>query len=153
MSEYDPARRHSRRPAVLFALGFFLAQSLVLTWPAIDPGLKTFYDRTIAHPGRPRFTIQHLGPDLSGTAAHRAARGVPASCPSPSLSFRKRKSLIQLAALSAALLIFLQLTLHHWFYLYIVWFYPLFLVALSCREGRRYPLRTACTSRAEAISD
>ena len=33
-----------------------------------------------------------------------------------------------MAALGAALLIGLQLTLQHWFYLYIVWFYPLLLV-------------------------
>jgi threonine/homoserine efflux transporter RhtA len=47
------------------------------------------------------------------------------------LAFRpKRKSLVQVAALAAALLISLQLTMNHWFYLYIVWFYPLFLVAL-----------------------
>ena len=43
----------------------------------------------------------------------------------------RRKSLLQVAALSAALVIGVQLTLHHWFYLYIVWFYPLLLVALA----------------------
>ena len=37
-----------------------------------------------------------------------------------------------MAALGAALLIALQLTMHHWFYLYIVWFYPLLLVAMAC---------------------
>jgi hypothetical protein len=44
------------------------------------------------------------------------------------------KSLIQVAALGAALLISLQLTMHHWFYLYIVWFYPLLLVAIAALE-------------------
>ena len=47
----------------------------------------------------------------------------------------RRKSLIQVAALGAALLIALQLTMQHWFYLYIVWFYPLLLVAMSSRES------------------
>jgi hypothetical protein len=39
--------------------------------------------------------------------------------------------LAQVAALSAALLIGVQLTAEHWFYLYIVWFYPLLLVAMA----------------------
>ena len=48
------------------------------------------------------------------------------------VAFRPRKkTLVQVAALGAALLIALQLTMHHWFYLYIVWFYPLLLVALA----------------------
>ena len=34
------------------------------------------------------------------------------------------------AALGAAVLIALQLTVTHWFYLYIVWFLPLLLIAL-----------------------
>ena len=35
-----------------------------------------------------------------------------------------------LAALAAAVLIALQLTVDHWFYLYLVWFAPLVWVAL-----------------------
>ena len=104
-----------------------------MTWPAIDPGLKTFYDRTIAsQAGRESpFSIwgqTSLEPIriaiLAGTAALSIAFAfVP-----------RHKSLVQLAALSSALLIALQLTLHHWFYLYIVWFYPLLLVALAAVE-------------------
>jgi hypothetical protein len=43
------------------------------------------------------------------------------------------------AALSAALLIGVQLTLHHWFYLYIVWFFPLMLIALALLEPTDEP--------------
>jgi len=32
------------RPALLFALGFVAVTVAVMLWPAIDPGLKTFYD-------------------------------------------------------------------------------------------------------------
>ena len=46
------------------------------------------------------------------------------------------KSLTQVAALGAALLIGVQLIAEHWFYLYIVWFYPLLLVAMATLEGR-----------------
>ena len=48
------------------------------------------------------------------------------------VAFRpRRKSLAQVAALAAALLIGLQLAAQHWFYLYIVWFFPLLMVALA----------------------
>jgi hypothetical protein len=42
----------------------------------------------------------------------------------------RRRSLVSLAALTAALLIGLELTMTHWFYLYIVWFFPFVLLAL-----------------------
>jgi hypothetical protein len=122
-----------RRPALLFILGFLLVTAAVMTWPAIDPGLKTFYDRTIAgQAGRESpFSIW-------GQASLEPLRiALLAATGAASLLFAfipKRKTLVQLAALSAALLILLQLTLHHWFYLYIVWFYPLLLVVLSAIE-------------------
>ncbi|HEX8051261.1 MAG TPA: glycosyltransferase 87 family protein [Solirubrobacterales bacterium] len=116
------------RPAVLFVVGFLAVTVAVMTWPAVDPGLKTFYDRTIAsQAGRESpFSVWDQTSLEPIRIALLAATGALA------LLFAfvpKRKSLLQLAALSAALLILLQLTLHHWFYLYIVWFYPLFLVA------------------------
>jgi hypothetical protein len=40
------------------------------------------------------------------------------------------------AAFGAALLIGVQLTMQHWFYLYIVWFYPLLLVAMAVGDRR-----------------
>jgi hypothetical protein len=42
----------------------------------------------------------------------------------------RRRSLPQMAALSAAVLIGLQLAVDHWFYLYIPWFLPGLFVAL-----------------------
>ena len=47
-----------------------------------------------------------------------------------------------MAALGAAVLIALQLAASHWFYLYIVWFVPLVLVALLAAhrvQPRREP--------------
>ena len=32
-----------------------------------------------------------------------------------------------------------QITLHHWFYLYIVWFFPLMLIALALLEPTEEP--------------
>jgi CHASE2 domain-containing sensor protein len=42
----------------------------------------------------------------------------------------RRRDTIQVAALGAAVLIATQLIAVHWFYLYIVWFFPFLLVAL-----------------------
>jgi len=120
-----------RRGAALFAAGFVVVTAVVMTWPAIDPGLKTFYERTIAsQAGRTSpFSIWGQAPSLEPI---RIALLVGTGILSLVFAFApRRKSLVQVAALSAALLISLQLTLHHWFYLYIVWFYPLFLVALA----------------------
>jgi len=46
------------------------------------------------------------------------------------LIFPARKTLVQIAALGAAVLIALQLPTEHWFYLYVVWFVPLVLAAV-----------------------
>ena len=122
-------------PTVLFTLGFILVSAVVLLWPAIDPGLKTFYDRTIAsQAGRDSpFSI------WGQTSLEPIRVGLLVALGALSITFAfapRQKSLVQLAALSAALLILLQLTLHHWFYLYVVWFYPLLLIALAASPVR-----------------
>ena len=47
------------------------------------------------------------------------------------------------AALGAAVLIALQLGITHWFYLYIVWFFPLVMVALLGAYPERVGALTA----------
>jgi hypothetical protein len=131
------------RPALLFILGFLLVTALVMTWPAIDPGLKTFYDRTIGiQAGRSSpFSIWEQVPSLEFLRI-----AILALTGALSIAFAfipRRKSLVQLAALSAALLILLQLTLHYWFYLYIVWWFPLLLVATAAVEGKAPPKSVA----------
>ncbi|MGN6664473.1 MAG: hypothetical protein ACTHK6_09775 [Solirubrobacterales bacterium] len=123
------------RALLTFVLGFVVVTVAVMLWPAIDPGLQTFYDRTIgSQAGRESpFSIWGQVPSLEPV---RIALLVLTGVLSLLFAFvPKRKSLIQLAALSAALLISLQLTLHHWFYLYIVWFFPLLLAALAALEN------------------
>jgi hypothetical protein len=124
------------RPTLWALAGFMAITVLALLWPAIDPGLKTFYDRTVAsQAGRSSpFSIWGQAPSLEPIRiAILALTGLA------SIAFAflpRRKSLAQLAALSAALLILLQLTLHHWFYLYIVWWFPLLLIALAASPAR-----------------
>jgi hypothetical protein len=119
------------RKPLLFAAGFLAVTLAVMLWPAIDPGLRTVYERTIAYQaGRDSpFSIWGQVPSLEPL---RIALLAATAVLSILLAFRPRKkSLVQVAALGAALLIALQLTMHHWFYLYIVWFYPLLLVGMA----------------------
>ena len=107
----------------------------VMVWPAIDPGLHTFWDRTIAYQAGRDSPFSIWG-QLSALEPLRIAILVGVGALSVLLALRpKRKSLVQVAAFAAALLIGVELTMHHWFYLYIVWFYPLLLVALVARDS------------------
>ncbi len=129
-----------RRSMLLFAAGFGLVTAAVMLWPAIDPGLATVYDRTIAYQSGRDSPFSIWG--QTSLEPLRVALVAATGAFSLLLAFRpRRKSLLQVAALGAALLISLQLTMQHWFYLYIVWFYPLFLVAVASLERERLPTR------------
>ena len=122
---------------VTFAVAFVLTAVAVMVWPAIDPGLHTFWDRTIDYQAGRDSPFSVWG-QLSALEPLRVAILIGVGVLSVLLAFRpKRKSLVQVAAFGAALLIGVQLTMHHWFYLYIVWFYPLLLVALATVRGEQ----------------
>ncbi len=125
-----------RRPAMLFLGAFAAVTVAALLWPAIDPGLRTFYDRTVGFQAERDSPFSIWG-QVPWLAPLRIAILAATGALSLLLAFRpRRKSLVQVAALGAALLIALQITLHHWFYLYIVWFYPLLLVAMAAVPSR-----------------
>lgn len=132
----DRSQRLFGRPALFFAAGFGLFAILAILWPAIDPGIETTWERTIAfQTGRNSpFSIWGQVPSLEWlrTLVLVATAGLSVAL----AFFPRRKSLVQVAALGAALIIALQITMHHWFYLYIDWFYPLLLVALAAVPPR-----------------
>lgn len=120
-------------PARLALYGAGVAGAGVLTgWVLLLDGLtgvRAFYSRTVGYQlGRESpFSIwgQHteLRPLQIGVMV---AVGLAAIVV---LRWPRRLDLLGMAALSAALLIGFQLTMTHWFYLYLVWFAPLALVA------------------------
>jgi hypothetical protein len=127
------------RKFALYVGGFAAVTVVFMLWPTIDPGLKVFYERTIAaQAGRSSpFSVWGQAEWLEPL---RVAILVATGILSIALAFvPRKKSLLQVAAFSAALLIGVQLTLHHWFYLYIVWFFPLMLVALALLERTEEP--------------
>jgi hypothetical protein len=118
-----------RRPLVFAAaLALTLAVTVVPFVPA--GGLRELYDRTIGYQagrGSP-FSVWGQEPSLEWlqTALKVGAVGLAllvAFVP-------RRPGNRQVAALGAAVLIALQLPVTHWFYLYVVWFVPLVLVAI-----------------------
>jgi uncharacterized membrane protein len=145
MTYRSPAGRPQRPAAARFAVAFLAASALVLLWPAIEPGLHVFYDRTVAYQENRDSPFSIWG--QAGLEPLRIAIGVAVLALALLLAFRPReKSLAQIAAFGTALLIGAQLTAQHWFYLYIVWFYPLLLVALATavrREPGPSPARSS----------
>ncbi len=142
--------RAKPRTVALFSVAFCATTALLLAWPAIDPGLHTFYDRTIAYQADRNSPFSIWG-QTSGLEPLRIA--ILAGTGLLALTFAawpRQKSLQQVAALGAALLIALQLTAHHWFYLYIVWFYPLLLVGFSAVTDRPSHFQSASRSGAPA---
>jgi hypothetical protein len=129
-ASYD---RRRMRDAVAFGLA--MAAVLVIVFlPVLGrEGLGHFWDRTVGFQlGRESpFSIWGQHPQFGW--AQSAAKVAMVLFALGVAFVPVRKSPIQLAALAAAVLIALQLTLSHWFYLYIVWWFPLAAIALLAR--------------------
>ena len=111
------------REAAAFAAALVVTL-VVVTVPFVpDGGLGELYDRTVGFQAGRESPFALLGgsPVVKLLAANFAVL---------LLAIPARRGPVQLAALGAAALIALQLALTHWFYLYVVWFAPLVLVAL-----------------------
>jgi hypothetical protein len=126
-------RRAALRSLALFTLGFALTAALVSIPALAHDSLHEIYERTLvyqANRGAP-FSVWGLYGGLKGwqTLAQACAVALAlglAVVPRPGGA----RSIPALAAAAAAILIALQLGLEYWFYLYIVWFFPLVMVAL-----------------------
>ncbi len=141
--------RSGLRPAAVarFAAAFVLATvaafSVLLLEPSLLDALRTFWDRTLGYQlGRESpFSIwgwgqYHAGgiPDLGSVqtvvqVGAIALAGVVAAVP-------RDKGPLELAALTAAVLLAVELSLTHWFYLYLPWVLPFVLLALCAPRTR-----------------
>lgn len=127
------------RPRTLIAYGLGFAGALALSFAPLagDLNLRDFWDHTIAFQaqrGSP-FSIWGLyDPDVSWLNYVQRAVQVGGALLALALAFvPRRRDVVGLAALSAAILIALQLGVSHWFYLYIPWFFGLVMIALLGR--------------------
>ena len=125
------------RFAAAFAVASLAVFSVLLLEPSLVEAGRTFVDRTLGYqldrdsPFSPWDWGQYHArgiPDLAAVqlilqVAVLALAGVVAAIP-------RRKGPLELAALSAAVLLGFELALTHWSYLYIPWFLPFVLLAL-----------------------
>jgi hypothetical protein len=150
-----------RRSGVLrFAAGFGVATLLAFSILLLDPSLthagRTFWDRTVAFQfdRDSPFSIWDWGqyhargiPDLASLqtvvqVCAIALAGVAAALP-------RRKGPLELAALTAALLLAFELSLTHWSYLYVPWVLPFVLLTLFLPRDAR-PVDDAVPEQVEA---
>ena len=121
-----PRRRQVVQYAVAYALTIVVAMLPVL----LDNNLHAFWRDTIAYQaGRSSpFTIWGLWGGLS--IEQHLVQGATVALGIAVMFVPRRRGVIEVAALGAALLIALQLGAGYWLYSYIVWFFPLVAVAL-----------------------
>ena len=139
------------KPSLAFAAAFAVVGALMLAHPAIDPGLATFWDRTAGSQldRTSPFSIWGQVDDLewlqTAVLAGSAALAIFVAL------VPRRRSIAQVAALAAAVLIALQLAVDHWFYLYIPWFAGPFLIALGTSRSTRITGSEASGGPAAAV--
>jgi hypothetical protein len=109
--------------------------AIVLAPVALGPGLERFWDRTLGFQASREspFSIWGL---YGGLEWLQTAVTVLAAALAVGVAvLPRRRDELTVAALAAAVLIAVQLTVEHWFYLYLVWFLPAMLIALLARPG------------------
>jgi hypothetical protein len=144
------------RSVVRFAAGFVVASaaafSILLLEPDVLHAARLFWDRTFGWQlGRDSpFSIwgwgQYHADGIPDLALLQKVVIALVGLGAIALAFvPRRRTPLTVAALTAAVLIGFQLTLTHWFYLYIPWFFPF--VALAVLAPR--PARTPPTAEVE----
>jgi hypothetical protein len=114
--------------------------------PAVDPGLGTFYERTVKSQLDRTSPFSIWGQDHSLEWAQTAIKVLTVALAGILAFIPRRRSLVQVAALAAALMIAVQLVAEHWFYLYIPWFYGLALPAIA------FPISRSSSASSSASS-
>ena len=128
----------ARRAPLWFGAALLLTLAAVILPFVPDSGLPELYDRTVGYQASRPSPFSIWGQVGSLDWLHLAFKIGAAGLALLVAFVPRRVDGRALAALGAAVLIALQLTATHWFYLYIVWFVPFVLVALFA-EHRALP--------------
>jgi hypothetical protein len=122
--------RRYAKVVIPFTIAFAITVAVVSFQALQDPGLSTYWHRTIAEQGGrdSPFSIWGQAHSLGWLQAVVKAAVVGLAV---LVALRpRRRDHVTVAALGAAVMIGMQLTVDHWFYLYIPWFLPFLLIAL-----------------------
>jgi hypothetical protein len=134
--------RDAWRFAAAFAVVALASLMVALLDAGLVDGLRAFFDRTLGFQlGRDSpFSVWGWGqyhaagiPDLH--VVQRFLQGAVIGLALVVALVPRRKGPLELAALTAAVLIALQLVLTHWFYLYLPWLLPFVLLAVLLGRG------------------
>jgi hypothetical protein len=118
------------RALVVYVLAFALVAVAAMLPVLLDHNLGRFWHDSVAYQAsRPSpFSIWGLWGGLS--VEQHAVQGLAVALAVGSAFLPRRRAAIELIALAAAIMIAVELGLTHWFYLYLVWFFPLAIAAL-----------------------
>ena len=120
----------SRKTLIRFLIAF-AAVTLLLMLPVLLAGdLERFYDRTVGFQLGRDSPFSIWGQEEGLATVQDLVKGSAIALAVLVAFVPRRKTELQVAALGAAVLIAIELSLTHWFYLYIVWFLPFVLIAL-----------------------
>ena len=119
------------RALVAFALAFAVTIVVVMLPVLLSGDLHAFWHDSISYQAsRPSpFSIWGLWGGL--TVEQRLVQGLTVLMALGAAFLPTRRGPVEVAALAAAIMIGVELSLTHWFYLYIVWFFPPAVVALT----------------------
>ncbi len=154
-----PDRRPKLRYVIAFAATTLVAFSVVLLEPSKLHAARVFWDRTLG------WQIGREAPWSAWDWRQYHARGIPnlhrlqnvlqALLIAGALVlpfWPRRKSPLQLAALTAALILGFQLVLTYWIYLYIPWFFAFSAIATLAPRARTEPAAERAPALAPAPS-
>ena len=147
---------------LLFAGGFALGTALAFWVLLLEPdplnAARVFWDRTFGwqlsrpspfsiwdwdeYPGYPDLSVVQTVLKVLLLAAAAALYFVP-----------RKKSPLQVDALSGALLVGFELVLTHWFYLYIPWFFPFVAFALLAPAAARQRVEEEAAAREREVRE
>jgi hypothetical protein len=118
-----------KRSLLGFALGFGLTALLVMLPVLLNGSLHTFWKQTVVSQfdRTSPFSIWGLWGGLGGL--QHAVQALTIVLAVLVAFVPRRRTVVEVAALGAAVMICFQLGLTHWFYLYIPWFFPMLIIA------------------------
>ncbi|HEV2723124.1 MAG TPA: hypothetical protein VGV10_00680, partial [Thermoleophilaceae bacterium] len=115
-----------------FAFAIALMGVLVVAFlPFVpDGGVRELYDRTLGYQASRPSPFSVWGQEEWLAPLHTAVKAGAVGLALAVAVVPRRRGPLQVAALGAAVMVVVELAVTHWFYLYVVWFAPLALVAL-----------------------